>query len=391
MKSTPVTPCINEVLPEEVFGVIFEEHAKLEWRAPVLIDELVCKKWQRIILRSPRTWAHLEIGVLFEKAPSKLRQWLDRSGTAPLHVKINTLQGLEEILCQHHKRFESLTVRHSLAQALLKNQSFPILRSLTICDWDQGSGFKVFHWRIQDAIPALIPALRSLRIGQIRVVALPSDAVPPLRILALHGVVGFEYIIRKTSLSLTTLMLYGATLPNTSETLKFPCLTFLSLYAVTNLKHRMDVPALTTYHEGGRTEEESFASSLPSLTEYGTYRAHIKPPFNVTMLHKYFPNISRFSVRARPPSVKEILHSLSNQPTSLPMLSMLAVGIPFGDEEYSRKDKDSMMNVLFERNTATNVKMELCFDGKLRVPLFFGLVRVYIKEGRSKLTSPSGL
>ena len=31
-----VTPCINEALPSEVFGVIFEEHAKLEWVAPVI-------------------------------------------------------------------------------------------------------------------------------------------------------------------------------------------------------------------------------------------------------------------------------------------------------------------------------------------------------------------
>ncbi len=44
------------------------------------------------------------------------------------------------------------------------------------------------------------------------------------------------------------------------------------------------------------------------------------------------------------------------------------------------------MNDVFERNTATNVKMELCFDGKLRLPLYFGIVRVYIKEGRNKLT-----
>src|SRR5258706_5145339 len=321
MNSTPVAPCINEALPAEVLGVIFEEHAKWEWRAP-MIDGLVCRQWRRTILRSPRAWTHLDIGVNFESAPAKLCQWLENSGEAPLHLQVNSLQGLEEILYQHHKKFESLTVRHSLAQALLKNRSFPILQSLTICDWDQGTGFKVFHWRIQDAIPAL----HTLRIGHIRVVALPSDTFPPLRDLALCGVGGLEPIILNTSHSLTKLMLYGVDLPNTSETLEFPSLSFLSLYAVTNLKNRMNVPVLTTYHEGARTEEESFPMALPFLTEYGINQTHIKRPFSVTRLHQCYPNLSLFSVRARPPSVKAILHSLSNQPTSLPMLRILAVG-----------------------------------------------------------------
>ena len=382
MKSTPVARCINEVLPEELLGVIFEEHAKLEWRAPV-IDELVCKQWQQTILRSHRAWAHLEIGLIFENAPSKLRQWLDRSGTAPLHIKVNSLQGLEEIVYQHHKRFESLTVRHSLAQAMLNHRSFPTLQSLTICDWDRGNSFKVFDWGIHDAIPAL----RSLRVGHIRVAALPSDTFPPLRFLTLHGVVGFESIILNTSHSLSTIMLYGVHLTNTSETLEFPSLTFLSLYAVTNLKHRMNVPALTTYHEGAGTEDESFTMPLPSLMEYGIDQGRIKRPFNVERLQQCYPNISRFSVRAGPPTVKEIVHSLSNQPTSLPKLGLLAVGVPYGEKEYEIEDKDSMMNDVLVRNTAADVKIELCFDGKLRVPLYFGIVRVYIKEGRSTLTS----
>jgi len=82
MTSTPVTPCINDALPKEVLGVIFEEHAKVQWNAPV-IDEQVCRQWQQIILRSPRAWMHLDISKIYESSRSKLHQWLDRSGSVP--------------------------------------------------------------------------------------------------------------------------------------------------------------------------------------------------------------------------------------------------------------------------------------------------------------------
>ncbi len=381
MTSMPVAPCINEALPAELFGAIFEEHAKLEWRAPV-IDGLVCQQWRQTILHSPRVWAHIEIGDNFRSIPSDLRpQWLRRSGTAPLHIRVSSLRGVKEILDQHHKRIESLTVLHALAHALLENWSFPILQSLTVCDWDDRSPkLRLSTW---DAMPAL----RSLRVGYTSVDILPSKTFPPLRVLALSEVKGYNYIIQSTYRSLTTLMLECLNVPNTSETLEFPSLSFLSLFAVKNLKHRMSVPALITYHEGLITEKESFSMPLPLLTEYGIYELHTDPVFNPSRLHQYYPNLSRFSVRASASSVKAFLHSLSGQPTSLPMLRILAVEFPFGIKEPSKEDKDSMMNDVSVRNTATGVKLELCFDGTRRVPLYFGEVRVYIKYGRSKLTS----
>ena len=108
MMSAPVAPRIHEVLPEEVFGVIFGERAKLEWRAP-LIDRQVCRQWRQTILRSPRAWVNLEIRQCFKPAPSDLHQWLDSSGSAPLHIlAIDWIQGAEEVLDQHCKRIESM-------------------------------------------------------------------------------------------------------------------------------------------------------------------------------------------------------------------------------------------------------------------------------------------
>ena len=110
MTSAPIAPCINEALPEEVFGVIFEEHAKLEWRAP-LIDGQVCRQWRQTILRSPRAWAHLKIGKKTISTPSKVHQWLDRSGSVPLYIRaIDWTLGAEEVLDQHCKRIESISL-----------------------------------------------------------------------------------------------------------------------------------------------------------------------------------------------------------------------------------------------------------------------------------------
>src|SRR5258706_7169196 len=342
-----VTPCINKALPEEVFGVIFEEHAKLEWRAPV-IDGLVCRQWRRTILRSPRAWAHLEIGEDFKSAPSELRQqWLGRSGTAPLHIRVNSLCGVEEILDQHYKRFESLSVLAALAHALLEGRSFPVLQSLTIYYYDQyiqRSEVCLSTWNA-------MPALRSLRLDNISVDTLPPKTFPPLRVLVLSEVKGYNHIIQSTYCSLTTLILEHLDVPNTSETLEFPSLSFLSLFGVENFKHRISVPALTTYHEGYIREEESFSMPLPLITEYGFFNLLTNQPINVTRLHQCYPNLSRVSVRAPVSIVKAFLHSLSGQPTSLLMLRILAVEFTHGKKERSKEDEDSMMNDVSVRNT----------------------------------------
>ena len=125
-------------------------------------------------------------------------------------------------------------------------------------------------------------------------------------------------------------------------------------------------------------EEERFSMSLPLLIEYGTYRLHDDPPLEVTRLHQSYPNISRLSVRAHSPHVRLFVHSLSGQPAALPMLRILAVGNSSSPEEFSGVDKLYMTNDVFKRNMASSVKMELCFDGMVRLPLYFAIVRASI-------------
>ena len=216
--------------------------------------------------------------------------------------------------------------------------------------------------------------------------ALPSNIFPPLRVLALSTVDDCDSIIRNSYHSLTSLMLGRISLQDTSQPLEFPSLRFLSLYRVKNLKHRMNSPALNTYHESDSMEGESFSGSLPSLIEYGVYQLNDKSLFNVTKMHQCYPSISRLSLRAHPPNAKLFLHSLSGQPTALPMLRTIAVDTVYNSMEYSKEDRGSMMKDVSVRNMASSVKMELYFDGRVRLPLYFGAVRVYINKGQSKLT-----
>src|SRR5260221_14572863 len=87
MGSAP-SPVIHEVLPSEVLSTIFEEHAKLEWRAPA-IDARVCRVWNQIVLKTPRAWAYLEISGYKPYSIAVLRSWLNLSVAAPLHIHIS--------------------------------------------------------------------------------------------------------------------------------------------------------------------------------------------------------------------------------------------------------------------------------------------------------------
>ena len=383
MTNAPVARCINEVLPEEVFGVIFEEHSKLEWRAPV-IDAQVCHQWRQTILHSPRVWTYLEFPRSCKPTPLNLHQWLDRSGSVPFHIQLmDWIRGAEEVLDPHCKRIKSIESSGS-SLSFLENRSFPILRSLTI-----KAGYNnppVIDW----SACCVMPELRSFRAIDISAYALPSNTniFPALRVLALHRTGSCYSIIRNTSHSLTSLMLDFISFKSTSGSLEFPSLRFLSLFEVTNIKHQMNVPALTVYHESGRPEEESFSMSLPSLIEYGIRRVKEEPFLDATKLHECYPNISRLSVRAHPSDVKLFLHSLGRQPTALPMLRILAVASQCSwMDDFSEEDKHSMRNDVFMRNMAGS-NMELSFDGRVRIPIYIAYVRVYINEGERKLTSP---
>jgi hypothetical protein len=362
---------MNEVLPMEILGMIFEEHAKVEWRAPTVVGQ-VCRLWRRTVLTSPRAWTHLTISKKHKPTTSELRRWLDRSGTAPLHI-CAAVNGpiVDALLDQHHKKIEFLTV-YQVSSLIAKARVFPILESLKIIAWNVSANIGAAN---------VMPNLRHLHAGFVNVDALLSNNYPPLTSLTLYGVSNCGGLVQSSCNSLTSLMLKTVSLHDISGPLVFPCLTFLSLWDVRNLKPRIKVPALTTYHEGGRTDDESFSMPLPLLTEYGVSQ-HEKYPASlsdITVLHRCYPNLRRLAIYSCIQVVKSFLHSLAAQPTALPILGILAVGST--EVIYSKEDIASMMFDVSLRNTASKVRMKLHDEtyGPYRVPLFFAEVRIYTK------------
>src|SRR5258708_6602382 len=98
---------IHEVLPTEILMTIFEEHAKLEWSAHV-IDGRVCRLWREIVINPPRAWSYLEFGARIPPTVSHLQSWLNRSCTAPLHIRFggsfspDCHKPLVSVLCDCH-------------------------------------------------------------------------------------------------------------------------------------------------------------------------------------------------------------------------------------------------------------------------------------------------
>ena len=374
MTSAPVTLCINEALPIEILGLIFEEHAKLEWRAPAT-DGRVCRLWRQIILGCPRAWAYLELNHRYDDTtPSSLRRWLDRSGTAPLHIRVHDfMPNVDELLDRHHERIESLIMDCGL-YSMFENRSFPILQSFTVDDWNdpdtQGS-----PW-------GTMPKLLDFRTCFIDIGILSWSTFPPLRTLVLYKVDSCDRLLRNLNNSLTSIMLDELSLDDTSGSLDFPSLTFLSLYGVNNLKHRMNVPVLTTYHEGGGIEGEDFPTSLPLLAEYGIFHSGDALLPNVMKLHRCYPDLHRLSIRAYPSDVMSFLHSFVDQPNALPMLRILAVGTSRSGASASKKLKNKVINHITGRNFTSEVKFTVYFEDSapFKVPLFFGAVRIHIKK-----------
>jgi hypothetical protein len=365
---------IHELLPSEIMGVIFEEHAELEWKAPA-IDGRVCRIWRQIVLNTPRAWIYLVISTEDPPGTTELREWVNRSGSAPLHIRIHETmfnldyhkyaQSLHGLLRSYHTRIASL--RLPLGHpSFFDMRDFPCLRLLDIDQWDStGPTSRPVWW---DSMFAL----RSLRVVAARVVlTLPWSELPQLEALTLC-------YTRLTSIpqhcqSLTTLMLENVSIEDAiSSPITFPSLTYLSLWAVPGLKPYINAPCLVSHHEV--PGEESSSSPLPSLVEYGVYC----PSFNhanPATWHRSFPNMLRLTIRADPPVLLSFFLALSRDPHSLPALQMINARPLYGS--FTEEQQELMRDLVLARSGACQMDVMLYFDTKqpFHNPIFFGEVR----------------
>jgi len=356
MNPTP-SLVIHELLPSEMMGVIFEEHAKLEWMAPA-IDGQVCRFWREIVLNTPRAWSYIEIRYGCHPSMGELRLWLRRSGTAPLHIDCHS-EILYGILSYHHTRIVSLQATNG-SKSIFEGRDFPRMQHLSISHWYP------FQW-------GSMPKLQSLRLYTARRCVVPLRGLPPLKMLTLACFQCTSVLWH--SQSLTTLMLYDMSLVDViSGPVTFPSLTYLSLYNVRDLKPHINAPCLVTYHESGSTVDESFYIPLPSLVEYGVSYLSTSS-LDPAEWHLYFPNILRVSLRARQDVLLSFLAFLANHPQSFPALRTICA--PVVGYYLPEKIYKNMESLVLARNEVCDVHVVLPLEKTgppFCIPIFFARV-----------------
>ena len=356
---------IHEVLSSDILVMIFEEHAKSEWRAPI-IDGRVCRIWRQIVLNAPRAWSYLEIRHDRRPSTVELRSWLQRSGAAPLHIRAARdfmMHEFFDLLSTHHTRIASLRMSFG-SHSFFEGRDFPRLQLLAIESWNSA------HSLVSTVPWGLMPDLRSLHLGHTNFSVVPSNALASLKVLVLHD--GAFTSFPRQFRSLTTLMLVNIPLDAAiSGNVDFPALTYLSLYGVLGLKSLINAPYLATYHEGGAIVRESFSAPVPSLVEYGVYdpESGYSDP---AVWHIIFPNILKVSIRAFSSVVIHFLNPLSTQPDLLPALQVVCASSLAGSA-FEKESSETMESLVRVRNEACHQHVELCFDAS-QIPLFFARV-----------------
>jgi hypothetical protein len=370
---------IHKLLPSEIMGVIFEEHAKLEWRAPA-IDGRVCRRWRQIVLNTPRAWIYLKINPEEPPGEKELRVWLDRSGSAPLHIHVDEStsrdfdlyeQPLHDMLNDYHTRLASLRLPMS-DPLFFKGRNLPCLQLLDISWWYSGD------WDLCPVWWEPMPALRSLRLAYTytETFRLQWSELPPLEVLALYCT---EFTsLPQHSQSLTTLTLCHTSVKDAiSSPISFPSLTYLSLNEVIGLKPYINAPCLATYHE--RWFQESFSSPVPSLVEYGVFYPPVDDA-NPARWHRSFPNMSRLSIRGPPRSLVSFFRSLSDDPQSLPALQTISAKAVAGG--LTKEHKAVIKDLVRVRGKACQADVVLYFEWKRphQIPIYFANVSHWLSN-----------
>ena len=369
---------LNKNLPVEIIGLIFEEHAALEWKAPT-VGGRVCRLWRQIMLNTPRAWGYLEIYETCCPSISQLWVWLSRSGSMPLHIRVEhtfkstNLHALYDQLANHHTRITSLRMREGVL-SFFEGREFPRMQVLDIKEWHPmgPSALRI----------GPMPQLQSLRLGATDTSVEPFDGLARLKRLALHKT-SCTHPLRHTQ-SLTTLMLQDICFKNAvSGPVTFPSLTYLSLFGAPGLKSHIIAPCLTTYHECslGIEPREVFPVPLPSVVEYGVSGSDLHP----IEWHYSFPNVQRLSMRSHPGNLMEVLYTLSYGEQLLPALQLISVKQSF-PLPFTQQEQRIMGGFVEIRSEGYNTDLALYIENSdpgqaTHIPLFSGCVSQFSSSG----------
>ena len=352
-------------------AIIFEEHAKLEWRAPT-VDGRVCRLWRQIILDTPRAWSYLEIDCR-KGFRRKISPWLDRSRTAPLHIRVDddftlsdtTDRQLSELLYEYRTRIASLQIFDG-SPSFFHGRDFPSMQHLEVVRAD---------WPPPPCSFGHMPKLRSLHLDDFTG---SLECLGPLKVLILFRCTITS--LSQHSPSLVSLMLDNVELGDPiSGSVDFPSLAYLSLGDMSDLMPKINAPRLITYHECSENTHKIFSAPLHSLVEYGTMVPD-DYEMDFSEWRNFFPNISRLSIRADPPVLISILDILSIHLDLLPALQMISVGHPSNPyARFTRKERRMMEDLVRVRSKACHLDVALYFEPEkpFHIPLFFAMVSHY--------------
>lgn len=324
---------IND-LPVEVLGIVIEEHALLEWKAPIT-DGAVARHWRAAALSCPRVWSHI---VLEDDSMSEagMRLWLERAGTN-LQPKIGSFRttGATGLLLGQSHRFKSLFYRGVLP--VLYPISFPNLQDLTILALGDGRLDSVNRGQS-------FPSLRTMRLDgfdNLKYNLKPTSTFRSLQALYLHDITGpWQSILRECANSLVTLMLEACHGIAQQQPIHLPELRTLSVRRMSGLRLlQLETPVLERFHEGrsqGLRDVEALDTLLyTTVIEYGSY----KHDTDLSDLIP-FPNISTLALRETFQTISKILQILLSEQDFLPALRMIGIRDnirrPFSVEQYSK-------------------------------------------------------
>ncbi|KAJ7110580.1 hypothetical protein C8R44DRAFT_800252 [Mycena epipterygia] len=155
-KANSLTPI--STLPNELISKVFEEHAfllglpfDLKWSKVML----VCRRWHQVALSEQALWGFIEVS--YSRNFKRIRMQLERSGVAPLTVKIASLdsQLYASMLLVHAERLRHVDLRGQAINILgfmnlIPQHSFPLLQSIKLdpsYKWEE----------VADGVPTAFP------------------------------------------------------------------------------------------------------------------------------------------------------------------------------------------------------------------------------------------
>lgn len=187
-------PLIHEILPYDIFTVIFDHCCKNDLPHAAFRLEVVCKRWREIVLDMPWLWSTMTLevgksGKQFSDVQESAIKWLNRSEGAPFELivicnqdtSIADLAIFTAFMPPLYTRLGSLEIHGTSAVVRKMYQLspatlvFPLLKSLKIKMYSNRWGFKG-SFTLQD------PLVRAL------------SQYPSLKSLTLEGTCLFNYL-----------------------------------------------------------------------------------------------------------------------------------------------------------------------------------------------------